>query len=43
MRVCVQRGQTLFVTTEHVIVIWRYANAFFFTNESEVDFGIAYI
>jgi hypothetical protein len=41
MRVGVQRQQTLHVTTE--LVIWRYANAFFFTNQSEVDFGIGLI
>jgi hypothetical protein len=39
MRVGVQREQTLLVTTE--LVIWRYANAFFFTNQLEIDFGIA--
>jgi hypothetical protein len=38
MRVGVQRQQTLLVTTE--LVIWRYANAFIFTNQSELDFGI---
>ena len=41
MRVRVQREQTLLVTTEHVI--WRYANAFIFTNQSELDFGIALV
>jgi hypothetical protein len=41
MRVGVQRQQTLLVTTE--LVIWRYANAFIFINQSELDFGIAYI
>ena len=41
MRVCVQREQTLLVTTE--LVIWRYANAFIFTNQSEVDFGIGLV
>jgi hypothetical protein len=40
MRVGVQR-QTLLVTTE--LVIWRYANAFIFTNQSELDFGIALV
>jgi hypothetical protein len=41
MKFGVQRQQTLLVTTE--LVIWRYANAFIFTNQSELDFGIAYI
>jgi hypothetical protein len=41
MRFGVQRQQTLLVTTE--LVIWRYATAFIFTNQSEVDFGIAYV
>jgi hypothetical protein len=41
MRFVVQRQQTLLVTTE--LVIWRYANAFIFTNQSEVDFGLAYV
>jgi hypothetical protein len=41
MRVGVQRQQTLLVTTE--LVIWRYAHAFIFTNQSELDFGIAYV
>jgi hypothetical protein len=41
MRFGVQRQQTLLVTTE--LVIWRYANAFIFTNQSEFDFGIAYV
>jgi hypothetical protein len=40
MRFGFQRQQTLLVTTE--LVIWRYANAFIFTNQSELDFGIAY-
>jgi hypothetical protein len=39
MRVGVQRQQTLLLTTE--LVIWRYGNAFIFTNQSELDFGIA--
>jgi hypothetical protein len=39
MRFGVQRQQTLLVTTE--LVIWRYANALIFTNQSELDFGIA--
>jgi hypothetical protein len=41
MRFSVQRQQTLLVTNE--LVIWRYANAFIFTNQSELDFGIAYV
>jgi hypothetical protein len=28
-------------TTE--CALWRYDNAFLFTNQSEVDFGIAYV
>jgi hypothetical protein len=41
MRFGVLRQQTLLVTTE--LVIWRYANAFIFTNQSELDFEIAYV
>jgi hypothetical protein len=41
MRFGVQKQQTLLVTTE--LVVWRYANAFIFTNQSEVDFGIALV
>jgi hypothetical protein len=41
MKFGVQRQQTLLVMTE--LVIWRYANAFIFTNQSEFDFGIAYV
>ena len=41
MQVGVQQKQTLLVTTEHAL--WRYDNAFRFTNQSEVDFGIAHI
>jgi hypothetical protein len=41
MRFGVQRQQTLLVTTD--LVIWRYANAFIFTNQSKIDFGIAYV
>jgi hypothetical protein len=41
MRFGVQRQQTLLVTTE--LVIWCYANTFIFTNQSELDFGIAYV
>jgi hypothetical protein len=37
----VQRQQTLLATTE--FVVWGYANAFIFTNQSELDFGIAYV
>jgi hypothetical protein len=39
MRVGVQQKQTLRVTTERAL--WHYDNAFLFTNQSEVDFGIA--
>jgi len=31
----------LLVTTE--CVLWRYDNTFLFTNQSEVDFGIAHV
>jgi hypothetical protein len=41
VRFGVQRQQTLLVTNE--LVIWRYASAFIFTNQSELDFGIAYV
>jgi hypothetical protein len=41
MRFGVQGQQTLLVMTE--FVIWRYANAFIFTNQSELDFGLAYV
>jgi hypothetical protein len=41
MRFGVQRQQTLLVTTE--LVIWSCANAFIFTNQSELDYGIAYV
>jgi hypothetical protein len=41
MKVGVQRKQTLLVTTE--LVLWRYDKVFFFTNQSEVDFGIALV
>jgi hypothetical protein len=41
MSVGVQRQQTLLVTTE--CALWRYDNAFLFTNQSEVDFGIHYV
>jgi hypothetical protein len=41
MRFGVLRQQTLLVTTE--LVIWRYANAFIFTNQSQLDFAIAYV
>jgi hypothetical protein len=37
----VHREQRLLVTT--VLVLWHYANMFFFTNQSEVDFGTAYV
>jgi hypothetical protein len=39
MSVGVQRYQILLVTTE--CALWRYDNAFLFTNQSEVDFGIS--
>ena len=39
MRVGVQRLQKLLVTNERAL--WRYDNAFLFTNKPEVDFGIA--
>jgi hypothetical protein len=32
---------TLLVTTERAL--WRYDNAFLFTNKSGVDFGIAFV
>jgi hypothetical protein len=41
MRDGVQRQQTLLVATE--LVILRYANAYIFTNQSELDFGIALV
>jgi len=41
MRVGVQRQQTVLVTTERAF--WRYDNAFLFTNQSEVDFGVAHV
>jgi hypothetical protein len=41
MRFGVQRQQTLIATTE--LVIWRYANAFISTNQSELNFGIAFV
>jgi hypothetical protein len=41
MRFGVQRQRTLLVTTE--LVIWRYGNAFISANQSELDFGIAYV
>jgi len=41
MRVGIQRSQTLLVTTE--FGLWRYDNAFLFTNQLEVDFGIALV
>ena len=41
MRVCVQQKQKFLVTTERVL--WRYDNAFTFTNQSEVDFGITLV
>jgi hypothetical protein len=42
MSVGVQRlKKTLLVTIK--CGLWRYENAFIFTNQSEVDFGIAYV
>ena len=41
MRVCVQQEQKFLVTTERAL--WRYDNAFIFTNQSEVDFGITLV
>jgi hypothetical protein len=41
MTVGVQRQQTLLVSTE--LVTWRYANAFIFTKQSELAFGIALV
>jgi hypothetical protein len=41
MRVGVQQQQTLLVTTEHAL--WHYDNTFLFTNQLEVDFGIAHV
>jgi hypothetical protein len=38
MRVRVQQEQKFLVSTERAL--WRYDNAFIFTNKSEVDFGI---
>ena len=38
MRVRVQQEQKFLVTTERALC--RYDNAFIFTNQSEVDFGI---
>jgi hypothetical protein len=41
MRVGVQQQRTLLVTTE--CALWRYDNAFLFTNQSEVDSGIGLV
>ena len=41
MRVRVQQEQKFLVTTERAL--WRYDNAFIFTNQSEVDFGITLV
>ena len=41
MRVRVQQEQKLLVTTERGL--WRYDNAFLFTIQLEVDFGIALV
>ena len=41
MRVRVQQEQKFLVTTKRAL--WRYENAFIFTNQSEVDFGITLV
>ena len=41
MRVRVQQEQKFLVTTKPAL--WRYDNAFIFTNQSEVDFGITLV
>ena len=41
MRVCVQQERKFLVTTERAL--WRYDNAFIFTNQSEFDFGITLV
>ena len=41
MRVRVQQEQKFLVTTERALS--RYDNAFIFTNQSEVDFGITLV
>ena len=41
MRVSLQQEQKFLVTTERAL--WRYDNAFIFTNQSEVDFGITLV
>ena len=41
MRAGIQRLQTLRVTNG--CALWRYGNAFLFTNKSEFDFGIAHV
>ena len=41
IRVCVQQEPKLLVSTKRTL--WRYDNAFIFTNQSEVDFAIAYV
>ena len=41
MRVRVQQEQKFLVTTERAL--WRYDNAFIFTNQSDVDFGITLV
>ena len=41
MRVRVQQEQKFLVTTERAL--WGYDNAFIFTNQSEVDFGITLV
>ena len=41
MRIRVQQEQKFLVTTERAL--WRYDNAFIFTNQSDVDFGITLV
>jgi len=41
MRVRVQQEQKFLVATERAL--WCYDNAFIFTNQSEVDFGITLV
>ena len=41
MRVRVQQEQKFLVTTE--LALWRHDNAFIFTNQSEVDFGMTLV
>ena len=41
MRVLVQQEQKFLVINERAL--WRYDNAFIFTNQSEADFGITLV